>query len=377
VADEVPDDEEVTGEAHLDDDVDLRLEALFVARVVDRLAERRELLEPVPQPFSSDVGEVRRRLEALRNLEVGEHRAAEHQFQSLAHLADGEARGDGAGQLAEFPGHLVGRLEVHLRRTVVRRLGLGVRASRLCAREVKLRVGVAATEVVDVVGRDEGQAELVGAFDENAVQDRLLDQVVILQLDEKRPRIEGAPHAIEHVEPGRFALLEHALRDDASHTPGQGDDSLALPGHPLPRHARRDVARGLDLPHRHDADEVSVPLFVTSEQDQVIDRDPPLLAPLGRARDVDFAAEDGGDAALLACLVELERSEHVAVVGHGDGAHAELFRAVGELADADGAVEERVLGVDVEVDELGGHRRAPYTRPSPRSSRLPACPNRT
>ena len=37
-------------------------------------------------------------------------------------------------------------------------------------------------------------------------------------------------------------------------------------------------------------------------------------------------------------------------------AHAELFGPLGELSDAQRAVEKRVLRVDVEVNELGGHR---------------------
>ena len=38
-------------------------------------------------------------------------------------------------------------------------------------------------------------------------------------------------------------------------------------------------------------------------------------------------------------------------------AHAELFGALGQLSDAQRAVEKRVLRVDVEVNELGGHGR--------------------
>jgi hypothetical protein len=41
----------------------------------------------------------------------------------------------------------------------------------------------------------------------------------------------------------------------------------------------------------------------------------------------------------------------------GDRGHAELLRSVDELPDADGAVQERVLRVDVKMHDLGGHRR--------------------
>jgi hypothetical protein len=212
---------------------------------------------------------------------------------------------------------------------------------------------------VDVVGRDEGEPELVRALDQDLVQDRLLDQIVILELDEERARLERAFHSVEHVEPGALSLLEHALRGDAAHASGQRDEPARLARNGFPGDARRGVARRLDLTERNDADEVLVALFVAGEEHQVIDRDPPSLAPVLDARDVDFASEDRQDAALAAGFVKLERAEHVAVVGHCDGAHAELLRPAGELPDADCAVQERVLAVDVEVNELG-HRARLY-----------------
>ena len=60
-------------------------------------------------------------------------------------------------------------------------------------------------------------------------------------------------------------------------------------------------------------------------------------------------------------LVELVGAEHVAVVGHRDGGHAQLGGAFGERAQPRRTVEHGVLGVHVKVDEgvLGTcrHRR--------------------
>ena len=54
-------------------------------------------------------------------------------------------------------------------------------------------------------------------------------------------------------------------------------------------------------------------------------------------------------------LVERDCAEHVAVVGHGDGVHACRGDALDQVFDLKRAVEQRVLGVDVKVDEIGSH----------------------
>ena len=71
-------------------------------------------------------------------------------------------------------------------------------------------------------------------------------------------------------------------------------------------------------------------------------------------RDVHLAADDRLHALLLHGVVELDRAEHVAVVGDGAGRHAQLGDALGQLLGPAGAVEEGVFGVEVEVNE--GHR---------------------
>jgi hypothetical protein len=59
---------------------------------------------------------------------------------------------------------------------------------------------------------------------------------------------------------------------------------------------------------------------------------------------------------ILGVVVEGHRREHVAVLGDGERRHLELDRFVEQLVDATGAVEERELGVQVEVNELRRHQ---------------------
>ena len=53
----------------------------------------------------------------------------------------------------------------------------------------------------------------------------------------------------------------------------------------------------------------------------------------------------------LGGVVELDRAEQVAVIGHGDGGHLLLDHDLHQLVDIAGAVEQRVIGMAMQVDE--------------------------
>ena len=80
-----------------------------------------------------------------------------------------------------------------------------------------------------------------------------------------------------------------------------------------------------------------------------------LLTRMPLLRDVDFAADHRVDALLLGVVVELDRAEQVAVIGHGDGGHFLLGRQVHQLRDLAGSVEQRVIGVAMQMNKGRGH----------------------
>ena len=75
----------------------------------------------------------------------------------------------------------------------------------------------------------------------------------------------------------------------------------------------------------------------------------PLPAVTGG--DVGFHAEDGLDAFLFAFVEEFDDPEHAAVVGDRQAVHAEGLGPFDELVDVAGAVQQGVVGVDVQVRE--------------------------
>ena len=74
-------------------------------------------------------------------------------------------------------------------------------------------------------------------------------------------------------------------------------------------------------------------------------------------------------AGCLAFEEELHRAEHVAVIGNRHRGHAIFLGFGNEIVKTDGTVEERVLGVEMKMDELrlghGFHSRMGAAGPLP------------
>jgi len=76
--------------------------------------------------------------------------------------------------------------------------------------------------------------------------------------------------------------------------------------------------------------------------------------------DVELAADDGLDSLFVGGIDEMHGAENISVIGHGDGWHAKLLHALAEFFDVAGAVEQRVIGMEVQVYELGHGARSHF-----------------
>ena len=68
--------------------------------------------------------------------------------------------------------------------------------------------------------------------------------------------------------------------------------------------------------------------------------------------DVEFAAKDRMNAVVLRGVKEMDRAVNVAVVGNGNRLLADPGDALHQLFDVAGAVEQGVVGVQVQVGEF-------------------------
>ena len=349
--DEVPDDQEVVGEAHLLDRLQLELEPLaqlgrhlVVAPLEALLAQLEQVVE--------GVAALRRRV--LRQVDGAELEA------DVAALRDLERAPHRVLVPREVERHLVGGLEIELVRVEAPAVRVLERVAGLDAEERLVRVRVLGRQVVDVAGGDERQLRLGGELDELGV-DALLDvEAGVLQLD-----VGGvaAEHLREPVEVGARVggpVLLERLADAAREAAGERDQPRRVRLEQLPVDARLRVV-ALEVAERGELDQVRVAVVRLGEERQVRVAARAGAAILG---DVDLAAENRLHALLAGGLVEVDRTGERAVVGERDGGHLELRRAGRERRDPARPVEDRVLAVDVQMDERGAHERGMLLRRS-------------
>ena len=362
--DEVPDDQEVVGEAHLADRLQLELEPLAQLR--------RDLVVAALEPLVAELDEVVEGVAAVRGRELRQQDVAELDLDRAA-LRDLERAPHRVLVTGEVERHLRRGLEVELVRVEVPVIRVLERVARLDAEQRLVRVGVRGGEVVDVAGGDERQLRLGRELDELRVDALLHVEARVLELDVGRVAPE---HGREPVEVGggvgRPVLLER-LADAAGEAAGERDQAARVALEQLPVDARLRVV-ALEVAERAELDQVRVAGVRLGQEGQV------RVAARARAAvvgDVDLAADDRLDPLVARRLVEVDRAGERAVVGERHRGHLELGRAGRERRDPARPVEDRILAVDVQVDEVGAHGGAILRGPGgARPRRAPRAPLR-
>ena len=258
--------------------------------------------------------------------------------------------------------HLVGTLDVEVVAVELHPLLVAEGLAGADAEQDFVREGVVLREVMRVVRGDEAQSGLLAEARHHRHDLLLVGDAVILDLEEEVVRAED----VFVLQRGVFGLgvvaAGERLRNLAFQARRENDQPFAMLAQQLLVDPRL-VIKALGVSSRDELDEVLVARVVRREDDEVIVRAGVGLAILDaglvEARavgDVHLAADDRLHLLLLHGVVELDRAEHVAVVGDGAGRHAQLGDALRQLFGPAGTVEEGVFGVEVEVSER--HQRA-------------------
>ncbi len=339
VADEVPDDQEVRGEAHLLDHAELELEP------GDGLGRRRVAVAAA-QAFGGDAAEHLLGLGPVRRRKARQQQLAEGDL-DVAALGDLERVRNRLRPGRERLVHLLRGLQVELVRVEaqLRRLE---RRLRLHAEQCGVIAVVLAAQVVHVRGPDERPAELAGDPGDPLVGLVLLGDAVDLELEVD---VLGAEDLQQVVDVGTGvvgAVLDEAPAESRGETAGQGDHALRVTLEQARVDVRLAARETLQKTCRAELDQVLEAGLVRGQQRQVVALPLRLLLDLPDVVDeVGLEAHDRLDPVLAARLEELDRSVHHAVVGEAQRRHPELGRARRHRVDLVGAVEQRVFAVDV------------------------------
>ncbi|MEI9998625.1 MAG: hypothetical protein WDO13_05390 [Verrucomicrobiota bacterium] len=227
----------------------------------------------------------------------------------------------------------------------------------LDAEQDVVRLGVVLAHVVDVVGRDDLQPELLRVLAQLGDHDLLLRHAVVGDLEVKVARREDRLEVVD-----RFLRVfrpagDDVARDLAGQARAGADETARMLREDFLVDARL-VVHALEVRRGDELDQVAVALLVLG-QEQEMSRGLPRVAGLAvqaaARREVDLAPDDRLDVDLAALLVKFDRAEEIAVVAQGQRGHLQLRRSRGQLRNPARTVEQAVLGVDVEMDE--GFRR--------------------
>ena len=288
---------------------------------------------------------------AVRRLEARDELAAELD-RHVAALGDLQGGRDRLRELGERLRHLLRALEVELV-GVEGHLRLRERRLRLHAQQRGVVVVVLAAQVVHVGGRDERPAHLPGELDDRLVDLLLLGDPVALDLEVDVLGTEDVDEVVQV----RAGLREPAVDDAAARTRGeaarQRDDAVAVALQQLHVDARLAAVEALEEAGAGQLRQVLEADVVAREEREVVALDL-ALADRAVVDVVRLEAQDRLHAVLLAGLEQLHGAVHDAVVGQAEGRLPVLGRTGGELLDLARAVEQRVLGVNVEVGAGGG-----------------------
>ena len=347
--DEVGDDEEVAGELHPLDDVELGPAAGAVLVRVERLAEGGLLAEAPLEALRHLRLEVAVERVPFGHLEFGQARVVQLE-RDVAALRDLDGALQRLRHVFERRRHLGRALdEVGVGR-VLEALLVGDGLAGLDRHQDLVRARVGPVDVVAVVGGDQRDPQLGPHAPVLVVELILLRQPVRHHLEVEVAVGEQALVLERGLLRLGDPLLEQGLGHLAAEAGRQADEALRVVAQDLLVDPRV-VVEALQVPHRVEVGQVLVADLVLGQEDEVeVAPVGPVLA-VGR-RDVGLAAEDELDALLLGGGVEVHRAEHVAVVGDRDRVHAELEDAGEEILHPDRSVEQAVLRVQMKVGEL-------------------------
>ncbi|MCG3774995.1 MAG: hypothetical protein JW395_1823 [Nitrospira sp.] len=353
ITDEVPDDEEVAGELHLLDHRDFAFQTFHVfGQIVLQPAGGAQSFQARPTTFKAlpgHVSKVRIRIKGRRDIKARERIL--HLIQLyLATLRDLPGAINRIFEFAEEGHHLVAGLQVELGVIPVHALGIVDGLARRDAHQDLVSAGVILAEVVRVVGGDHRDAGLYRQAVDLGRQPFVLFEAVVLDFEEEVLLPEHLLIAIGIAFGFVVFIVENALVQVAAEACGQADQAFGVPRQEIFVDPGL-VVEAFQIGRRHQIHQVLVAFLVFTEEDEVVVaiRVGADLHPL--TGNVDFAAYNGPDALRVGCVIERDGPEKVAMVGHADGRHLLLLADLHELVDLAGSIEQRVVGVVVEVNE--------------------------
>ena len=348
--DEVGHDQEVAGESHRHDDAEFEVQPRLVVATGPAFGERC-LLQPLRQPLARLAADPAVQGFVAGHRECRQEVGAEAQFQVAAlrqrHRVVERVRRVGGEQR----GHFLGRFQVLLGAVVVRAARIVQHPSAGDAYARLMRVEAGRIEEAHVIAGDHRDPAA-----RRHVQCERVEGLLAGAAGAQQFQVQAFAEA--GLQPGQ-RLFGEVVAARGEKLPGLG----LRPGDREQPRVRRQPCRPRDHPidpmafHPRPGQQLrqaQVAGAVAAQQGDPGGRG-------GALGDQHVGAGDRLDADLFGFLVELHQREQVVLVGDRHRRQAARRAGGDEFRDADRRVDQRILAVQVQVGETGGHR-APRAR---------------
>ena len=362
--DEIPHDQEIVHEALRLQQCQLPLQPLADHRVLRRpraIALAQTGVHDLPQVAILRQPRGRRVVGILRHAEFDLH---------IAPLRDRQRVGHRLGVLAEQRRHFRRRFEIQLRRVFHPPLIGHVRA-RADADHHVVRLVVRAFQEMHVIRRHQLQAQLLpDPRQRRAAFEFRLDPVVV-HFEEKILRPEDVAILPRETHRLRIIVRQERRVDLAFQTPAQPDQPRRVLRQQLLVDARL-VIHPVEMRLRDQLHEIRVARVVLGQQREMIRRVPPVARPaiqMRTRRHIHLAPDDRLHPRFLAFLKKLNRPEEIAVIRHRHRRHPQRLRLFHQLRDAHRPIEQRILGVQMQVNERIRRHAPKFANRRPRGKR--------
>ena len=268
----------------------------------------------------------------------------------VAAVGDFDGIGDGVGTVGKLGDHFLGGFDVELVGAEPPAVLVGHDLGALDAQQDFVGFGILLFQVMTVIGGNQGQRLLAGQFDQGRVDLFLFGQVIGLHLDIKA-LIKNLGVGVG-CGSGAFAVIaQHGPGQFAAEAAGQGNQAAVEFAQQFAVHARFAI-EAFGKAGGDEAAQVAVALLVHGQQNEMeiaavfqVVRAGRLFVKAALGRNIHLAADDGLDAVAGRGAIEVDRAEHIAVVGHGHRGHAVLGHARHQMRDLIGPVQQAVLRV--------------------------------
>ena len=346
--DKVHHDQEVTGEAHLDDDIQLEIQPvdihLTLGVVILGSVLGQQNFQPLFQAIKRHLAEILIDGHAIGDREVGQKVRTQLHF-DIAALGNFDRICQRLGQVTEQLGHFLGAFQILLVAVILGAARVIQRAAFTNANAGFVGFKILLLDKAHIVGGHQGRANLVCQGHSRMQVLFVIGTLGALHFEIEAVRKYRHPFAGQGL--GFFSVATDQRDTDLALLGcRQHDQAICGLGDPFTLNDHLAIALAIDVTTGNQLGEVAIAQRVHRQQADTAEGVFRVLV-----RQPQVCATDRLDPAAHRRLVELDQGAHVVLISHRDGRHIHAGQGLDQRFDPHQAIDQGVFSVQAQVNE--------------------------